>query len=164
MNRQRIKLGDIFAIPLPDGKYSFGRLMKETELAIYEGKYKSIKDFDKTQKYSFIVGVYRNVLTDGKWPIINNVPFETEEEAWSPPSCTIDQITGELRIYHKGKIRKLRPGDEKNCLNMEVTAAWDRNHIVDRIMGDATWENLVWKVRGIDMRERIKEKLVQKKD
>ena len=73
MSRRRIKIGDIFAIPLPDGKYAFGRVMEDAQLAVYQGKYESIQDFDKTRKYSFIVGVYRNVLTDGKWLVIDNL-------------------------------------------------------------------------------------------
>lgn len=162
MSRQRIKLGDILAIPLPDGKYAFGRVMEDAGFAVYEGKYESIRDFDKARKYSFIVGIYRNVLTDGKWPVIDNVPFKMEEDAWPPPSCVIDQITGECRIYHKGEIRELKPGEEEICLHMEVTSAWDRNHIVDRIMGDTKWEDLVWRVRGVDIREKIKKLVCNK--
>ena len=36
MGRKRAKIGNIYEIPLPNGKKAFGRLYKEGTLAIYE--------------------------------------------------------------------------------------------------------------------------------
>ncbi len=36
MRRRRLKLGDIYEIPLPNGQNAYGRLYKECTLAIYK--------------------------------------------------------------------------------------------------------------------------------
>lgn len=33
--KKRVKLGDVYAIPLPNGMYAFGRVMRDAGIAIY---------------------------------------------------------------------------------------------------------------------------------
>lgn len=137
MRRKKLKLGDIYKIPLPDGTYAFGRLFKEFTLAIYKGRYKNDLEMPETEDYEFYVGVYKDLLQDGEWEIVGSRPFEDEEEAWSPPQCIMDVISGGYEIYVKGKIF---PSTEEECKDLEVASAWDRHHVVDRLMGDNKWD------------------------
>ncbi|WP_018759968.1 hypothetical protein [Paenibacillus terrigena] len=41
--RRRIKLGDVYAIPLPDGKFAYGRRFKDAAIAIYKLLYNFIR-------------------------------------------------------------------------------------------------------------------------
>ena len=41
--KKKLRLGDIYLIPLPNGKFTFGRLFKESTLAIYKGTYDKVK-------------------------------------------------------------------------------------------------------------------------
>ena len=134
--RKRIKLGDIYAIPLTDGKYAFGRVFKETSIAIY--KYIGDSEFDtpNSEEYLFTVGVYKDVLQDGIWKVIENRPFNNEEEAWPPLECVIDKLNGSYSIYHKGEFI---PSTKEKCEGLEEVAAWDSHHIIDRIMGEDKW-------------------------
>ncbi|MGO4533095.1 Imm26 family immunity protein [Paenibacillus sp. 2TAF8] len=132
----RIKLGDIYAIPLPNGKFSFGRRLKDASIAIYDHISDSIDELPKDEKYQFIVGVYDHVLKSGNWPVVGNRAFLDENEAWPPPACIMDRISGEYSIYHLGEIR---PSDRKECEGLEMAAVWDAHHIIDRIMGDDKW-------------------------
>ena len=153
---KRVKLGNIYAIPLPNDKYAFGRVMKDAGLAIYNGEYDSIEDFDKDAGYRYVISVYRDLLMDGEWPVIGNIPFANEEEAWPPPRCIFDNSSGELSIYHKGEIRKATTEDEEDdCVKMEMAAVSDRHHLIDRLMGDTKWEDLNWTVNGKDMRIKV---------
>jgi len=44
-----------------------------------------------------------------------------------------DAITKIGSIYYKGEII---PCEYEECKDLEVVAAWDRHHLVDRIMGN----------------------------
>lgn len=80
--RKRIKLGDIYAIPLPNAKFAFGRTLKDASIAIYNVISDTIEEIPQEEEYQFIVGVYDDVLKSGDWPIVENRPFPDEEEAW----------------------------------------------------------------------------------
>lgn len=136
IKRKRIKLGDVYAIPLPSGKFAFGRRFLDASIAIYRHIGKNIDDIPKTEEYQFIVGVYDYVLKTGNWPIVDSRPFANIEEAEPPPACIIDSISGEYSIYYKGEIRD---ASKEECKDLEVAAVWEAEHIVDRIMGDDKW-------------------------
>ncbi|WP_413379269.1 Imm26 family immunity protein [Paenibacillus taichungensis] len=133
---KRIKLGDLYAIPLPNGKFAFGRRFKDANIAIYNYMGNTFEDKPQQENYQFIVGVYDDVLKSGDWPVVENRPFVNEAEAWPPPACVIDKLTGEHSIYYMGEIK---PADIKECEGLEIAAVWEAQHIVDRIMGNNTW-------------------------
>ena len=93
--KKRIKLGDIYAIPLPDGKYAFGRAMKDAGIDIYKDISNNPHDIPTVEEYQFIVGLYRDVLQSGEWQIVDNRKFNSEEEAWPPKTYIKDVINGE---------------------------------------------------------------------
>jgi hypothetical protein len=51
--RRRIKLGDVYAIPLPDGKFAFGRRFKDASIAIYKHIGKTLVDVPQNEEYQF---------------------------------------------------------------------------------------------------------------
>jgi hypothetical protein len=134
--KKKLKLGDVYCIPLPNGTFAFGRLFKESTLAIFKERTQK-KDFTiLNTEYECFVGVYTDLLKDGEWSVVCNIPFEDEDEAWAPPRKIRDRISGGYSLYIKGKIV---PSDEKTCKSLEPTAVWDRHHIVDRLMGNNIW-------------------------
>lgn len=134
--RKRIKVGNIYAIPLPNGKYAFGRKIMDAGIAIYKYIANEITDLPKTEDYQFIVGVYDYVLKSGEWAVVDYRPFEKDEEIWAPPRCIIDIISGEYSIYYKGEIRN---ATKEECEGLEEASVWGAEHIIDRIMGDDKW-------------------------
>ena len=140
MTRKRIKLGDVFAIPLPNNKFAFCRKFREACIAIYKYIGDSIDDLPKTEDYQFILGVYDDVLKSGQWPLVGNRPFANDEESWPPPMCMFDKFSKEYSLYHKGEIKK---SNKEECKGLEIVAVWDSNHIIDRIMGNDIWEKSI---------------------
>jgi hypothetical protein len=135
-NKRRIKIGDIYAIPLPNGKYAYGRVFKDAGIGIYNKMGENIEDIPKEDDYMFIVGVYRDVLQSGDWNFVINKKFETEEDAWPPKMANYDMISKKYNIYYKGEFS---PSIEDECKDLEVAAIWDSHHIIDRIMGNNKW-------------------------
>lgn len=136
MKRNKMRLGDVYEIPLPNGRVAFARLYKEYTLAVYKNFYTDISELPLSEEYSFFVGAYKDLLQDGEWKIVSNRPFAADEEAWPPPQCIKDKISGKYSLYYKGNIL---PSSEEECKELEHVAAWDRNHIIDRIMGNTKW-------------------------
>ena len=52
----------------------------------------------------------------------------------------IDAITKVGSLYYKGEIK---PCSYEECKDLEIVAVWDRNHVVDHLMGDDKWEKLI---------------------
>ncbi|KAA0542420.1 hypothetical protein FZW96_21365 [Bacillus sp. BGMRC 2118] len=134
--RRRIKLGDVYSIPLPNGKLAFARRFKDASIGIYKQISNTIDDAPKEEEFQFIVGVYDNVLKSGIWPVIESRPFKNEEEAWPPPCCVIDKLSGGYSIYYKGEMHE---STKEECEGLEEAAVWDAHHIIDRIMGEDKW-------------------------
>ncbi|WP_227940450.1 Imm26 family immunity protein [Alkalihalobacillus deserti] len=134
--RRRLKIGDVYAIPLPNGKYAFGRVYKDAGFGVYEHIGNSIDDLPDKEEFLFNIGVYKDVLTSGKWDVVENRPFSNEEEAFPPPKYIQDKILGKYSIYHKGEIKE---ATKEECKDLEVAGVWDEQHIIDRIMGEDKW-------------------------
>ena len=137
---QRRKLGNVYAIPLPNGKFAYGREYRDAGFAISKFQSDEIVKNPDFSEIDFFVAVYNRVLTCGEWPKVGNYPFEDEEEAWIPPTYIEDQIKpGNYEIYHKGLIRKATKAE---CIGLEVCAVWDSNHVIDRLMGNDIWTKI----------------------
>lgn len=132
----RKKIGDVYAIPLPNGKYAFGRTFRDSCIAIYKNVGNTIKEIPETEEYQFTVGVYKDILQSGQWPVVESRPFKNDDESWPPPMCTVDNISGEYSTYHKGEFKK---SSKTECEGLEEAAVWEAEHIIDRIMGDEKW-------------------------
>ena len=139
----RIKIGNIYEIPLPDGTNAYGRLYKEYTLAIYNTRSHSYDKLPDTEDYQFFVGVYKDLLTDGEWKVVGKRSFDNEDDAWPPPMCVVSG-DGKGSLYYKGKISK---STYEECKGLEVVAAWDRHHVVDRLMGVTIWEDSINKLK-----------------
>ena len=145
--RRRLKLGDIYEIPLPNGQNAYGRLYKEYTLAIYKKRGISVEDLDSSEDYEAFIGVYKDLLQDGEWKVVGNRPFAEKEEAWPPPKVVVDAITNRGSLYYKGVIT---PCSYEECKDLEVVAVWDRHHVVDRLMGIDKWEKTIRRPVNLD--------------
>ncbi len=136
---QRRKLGNVYAIPLPNGEYAYGREHKEC-LAISKFRSKEIISNPDFSEIDFFVAVYYDVLTCGDWPKVCNYPFKDDEDIWGPPTYIRDPIKPDnYEIYYKGEIRK---ATKQKCIGLERCAVWDSNHVIDRLMGNDIWTDI----------------------
>ena len=130
--RIRPKAGDIFQAPLPDGRFAYGKVLRDASVGIYQKIFDSSIERPIESPFAFIVGLYDDVLKSGVWPIVGHEPFESVEDEWPPPNFVLDVISGEYSIYHEGE---MRPSTEEECRGLEEAAVWAAHHVIDRIMG-----------------------------
>ena len=98
--------------------------------------YNDISELPDTVSYYRFICVYEDLLYDGKWKVVGHKGFKNADEAWAPPKCVIDKITGKGSIYYKGEIRSCSYDE---CKNLEIAAVWDRHHVIDMLMGNPKW-------------------------
>src|SRR5688500_9770924 len=115
--KRKPKLGDVFQILLPDGRYAYGRVFRDASVGIYRMLSDAPNCPPTDENYQFIVGLYRDLLESGKWPIIANRRFPDDAGGWPPPYCIRDPISGRFEIYHKGQTRK---ASEAECSGLEA--------------------------------------------
>lgn len=134
--RKKIKPtpGDVFQISLPDGRYAYGRVYRDASVGVY----RTVSDEPLlppigSRDFLFHVGMYEDVLTRGMCPIVGHDQFGDGEDAWPPPYCIIDVITGEHSLYHKGEIK---PASKAECDGLEKAAVWELSEIISRIVGE----------------------------
>jgi hypothetical protein len=135
MKKQRIRPGDNLEICLPDGRYAYGKIFNDASIGVYDIVTSTRAVPAMGASFMFVVGVYRDLLTSGKWPRVAHEPFPTPEDAWPPPYAVKDPISGEWSIYHRGNIH---PANQSTVAHLEVAAVWDENHIVQRILAGAS--------------------------
>src|ERR1700756_5553278 len=73
------KEGAFIEIPLPNGKYSYGRILPKAGYAFYDiYSDKKITDVDDIKKCEvlFIVGVYKHAISKNLWKIIGKADIE----------------------------------------------------------------------------------------
>jgi len=132
LNRKKIKVGDIYQIPLTDKKYAYGRIFKDACIAIYKELSSKPNEVPANENYQFTIGIYEDALRSGRWKIVEHRPFKSEDESWPPPMYALDKKTGKYSIYHKGEITE---GTKKQCSVLEEASGWEAEQIISRILG-----------------------------
>jgi hypothetical protein len=130
--KRKAQPGDVCELALGDGRFAYGRVLKDASLAVYL----STSECAGTppvgeREFLFTVGVYDDVLGSASAPIVGHDGFLSEDEAWPPPYKIVDPITGAVRIYDRGQIREAK--DLVSARELENAAVWDLHHIVERI-------------------------------
>lgn len=132
---RRRKIGDVYAIPLPNGTYAFGRVLLESSVAFYKHRGQNTNDLPPTEDYEFTVCCYKDCFNE--WTFVENRPFTNEDEARPPLYQMKDIGTENYKIYDYGNIR---PATKEECEGLEVCAIWAHIHLVKRLMGDEDWK------------------------
>ncbi len=132
MSKRKAVPGDVCELPLGDGRFAYGRVLNDASIAVY----RSISRRPHAppigeREFLFTIGVYDDVPGSAAAPVVGHDPFSSEDEAWPPAYKVVDPITGRVRVYHRGEIQEA--DDPSAASELEKAAAWDLNHIVERI-------------------------------
>jgi hypothetical protein len=133
MRRMNPAVGDVVQLPLPDGRYAYGRVLRDASVAFYRSTSRGPGSPPiGSRDYQFVVGVYKDVLRSDAVPIVGHDPSRDAEDDWPPPYSVRNHVTGRVSLYHHGV---MRPAQEDEVRGLEPAAVWALNHLVDRLMG-----------------------------
>lgn len=132
MSRGRIPaVGQVVEVPLPDGRFAYGRVMRDSGVAFYRSRSAVAgRPPIGEAEPEFIVGVAESALRSLR--VVGKDPFDDPEEEWPPAEKVRDPLTGAWRIYHRGEFRRAT-ADE--CADLETAAVWDLEQLVHRLGG-----------------------------
>lgn len=117
--KQPYKVGQILAIPLPGGRYAYGKVFNDLDVGVYDFLSNRLEPVEKVvaHRILFYNGLGSRVVKSGEFPVIGEQPFADEASAWAPPMVVgidIDDHTdGTLNISHKGEVRGATPAEAK---------------------------------------------------
>lgn len=114
-SKQKYKVGQIVAIPLPGGRFAYAKVFNDFDLGVYDFLSNEMAPVERVVKKKFL---YFNSVTDraiksGAFIVIGEEPFPDEESAWAPPMASgifpEDDDMETLQIDHKGDSRYATP-------------------------------------------------------
>lgn len=135
MKKQRFVSGAIVKITIGDGYHTYGRLMVNPYIEIFDFKTKDeTKDFQRIVESPILFTVcmfYRQAISNGLWKIVGKIPFD-EHKISTPPQyrqSSFDNSKCVLVDMFGNEV----PAMIDECQNMERLVVWTPKRIVARI-------------------------------
>lgn len=146
----KLREGDVFRLPLGDGRYAFGRVLTETERAFYRftsSMKRPALDEIVESDVLFVVGSTDDGFASRSWFVIGNRPIEERlrrptyffHQAVGDDHCTAFDIWDRARQSRKPAVQ---------CRTYEQWAAWSAVHCRDRVLAALAGEDCKWIPRG----------------
>jgi Immunity protein 26 len=131
MRRTKPRVGDVVQLTLPDGRYAYGRVLRDASVAFYRqtGREPGQAPFG-SRDYQFVVGVYDDVLQSSDVTVVGHDPATSPEDEWPPPYSVTDRVSGAAQIYRNGV---MRPATADQVRGLEPAAVWDLQHLLERL-------------------------------
>lgn len=146
MAKQRITEGAILEISIDEQYYVYAQILGKAGYAFFDFiSEKRLQDFDVLQNTDvlFILSVYNDVVTKGKWLKVGKLPIR--ENLQTQPLQFIQDIQNpknfELYNPNTGEITK---ATREQCVRLECAAVWEANHVVDRIKDYYLGQPNIW--------------------
>lgn len=131
------KLGDLYSVELPNGKFGFCRVIEEDYLQFFA--YKSDQaQFDDSliNEVAFSVPLYNSNYKDSRLTFLKNIPFTNASESLPPKTYMYDPVFEKYSIYQNGQII---PASKSDCEGLEPASVWELDHVIDRLLGKTDW-------------------------
>jgi hypothetical protein len=127
----RGKVGDVVRIDLGNGNFAYGRTLASPLMAFYDLQSKMpVEAVDVVRApILFTIWVMKCAIKSPKWEIVGNIP-PSEDLMTSPKFFKMDMIDRNFYIYENDQFN---PVSREACIGLEPAAAWDPEHIEDRL-------------------------------
>ena len=104
----KLRVGDLVAIPLARGRWGYARHYRSATLGLLEvcsDSVKALNDVIDAAVFRFVE--YCEPTDSPTWVYLGKSKFDSEEEAWGPPTFVRDVINPrEVRILDHGQMRE----------------------------------------------------------
>jgi hypothetical protein len=130
------KEGAFIEISLPNGKFSYGRILSKANYAFYDvytdHRVTDVKEVQK-QNVLFINSVYKFAITKGRWKKIGHLDLEAELQKL-PNKFIEDQLNPGYFELYDSNTGEITPTTKDKCIGLERAAVWEPEHIEERII------------------------------
>jgi hypothetical protein len=134
MKNQKRILGSILNIDLGNGYHSYARILKNAEYAFYDIKTNIDIEVDEiiSKPILFILSVYDDVITNGRWEIVGEKPLESSFDAL-PMNYIQDPIDPNKFQIYDPNTGEMFDAQKEDCIGLGEAAVWDAEHVEERI-------------------------------
>jgi Immunity protein 26 len=132
--RQHLTIGAFVKIPLESGYFAFARILPKGNMAIYDLRTQDESPdlhFIASQPVLFIVAVYADAVSKGRWQKIGKIPIPDSMNAL-PFKFMQDHFTGSIDLYDTNT-GKITPASKEEIAGLERAAVWEAEHVEERI-------------------------------
>lgn len=146
MKRQQRTIGSILSIDLEDGYYNYAQIL-EFGIAFFDIHVKESKlvslDSLLEKPILFIVEVYNDVITRGRWVKIGKLPIRKDLEIL-PMEFIQDALNPQNFELYNPRTGEIIPSTREECEGLERSAVWDSNHVEDRLRDYYAGRPCIW--------------------
>ena len=132
--RKRYDIGVVFAIPLPDGRFAYGKQFRDATVGVYRVVTSKLIPITQIvgKRFAFHAGLFR--LRMGQWPILGLDKFASDEASWAP-ACYMEEILrpGSFSIYHRGT---MRPATPSQVASLDEQVMYSPQGLIERILSE----------------------------
>jgi hypothetical protein len=154
MKRQQRTPGSIVRIDLGNGYYNYAQLL-ENGVAFFDIYTKEVElsnlDLLSTRPILFILEVYRDVISRGRWLKVGKLPIR-EDLKVVPMQCIQDALNPKVFRLYNPNTEEMFSATREECEGLEKAAVWDAHHVEDRIRDHYNGVANVWieqlKIKG----------------
>ena len=132
-SRQQWSVGSVVKVPLGDGGFAFGQMLKTPEYAFFDLRATEDVGVDAIVRRAvlFRLWVMRYAHSTGRWTKIGSAPL-SEELTRSVYRFKQDSINpSDIHLYKDGKEGAQVSAAE--CSGLECAAVWDPDHVEHRL-------------------------------
>lgn len=136
MGKQRITEGSILEIKIENRYYVYAQILtKGLGYAFFDFKStQRLMDFTvlKDAKILFILMVYSDVITQGRWLKVGKLPIR-ESLVVQPMKFIQDSLSPEKFELYNPNNGEIIPATKQEVLGLECAAVWEAEHVESRI-------------------------------
>ena len=134
MATKKPREGSLLRISLGDGTSAFARVLPNSQVAIYAHRSSETDVLSPSvvdSKTLWTLTVMKSALMSGRWQVVDYRPLEPE--LLSPVDYFIkDRLSGRYSVYRSSD-GHTRDSSFEECRALEAAAAWEAEHVEDRI-------------------------------
>jgi Immunity protein 26 len=135
MAKQKIIVGSILQLKIRNQFYCYTQILGHGGYCFFD--YRSIDklenlDFLLKMPVLFIVGVYKDILTQGRWIKVGKIAIR-EDLKVQPMQFIQDTLNPDRFEQYNPNTGEITPSTKEECKGLECAAVWEAEHVESRL-------------------------------
>ena len=140
MSRIIVKPGNVYSIPLEDGRYGYAQALESPEFAFFDVATEIELTADEAITHSVMFRIWVHKSSLKKWNKLGKASIN-ESLSKQVPRFKQDALNGKLSIYIN---EQETPASLEEVQGLECAAVWEGSHILSRISDHLAGQENVW--------------------
>lgn len=140
MSRIIVKPGNVYSVPLEDGRYSYAQALESPEFAFFDVATDTELTAEEATTYPLMFRIWVHKSSLKTWNKLGKAPI-SEPLSKQVPRFKQNALNGKLSIYINGQET---PASLEEVQGLECAAVWEGSHIFSRISDHLAGQENIW--------------------